>query len=97
MKLLKQYKRQTRKSFQHRSSILGLVITITDVHHLIDKLTDQPQLIKEVIFSTEKRPDSTLWVGGVKSALNTDPLFTIHDCINNIFFVIATGSAVSLK
>ena len=46
MKLLKQYKRQTRKNFQHRNSIPGLVITITDVHHLInfsmgrDKLTD---------------------------------------------------------
>ena len=44
----------------------------------------------------KKLASSASWVGGVETKLSTDPLFTIHDPVNNIIFVVDTGSAVSL-
>ena len=44
----------------------------------------------------KKLPDSTSWVGGVESEVNTGPLFTIYDKTNNITFVVDTRSTVSL-
>ena len=44
----------------------------------------------------KKIPDSTSWVRGVESEVNTGPLFTIYDKTNNITFVVDTGSTVSL-
>ena len=59
-KTIEQYKRQTRKFFQHRNFNLSSITTITDLHHVIDfsmgrdKLTDLTQLIKDVIFINQK-------------------------------------------
>ena len=44
----------------------------------------------------KKLPDSTSWVGGVGSEVNTGPLFIIYDKTNNITFVVDTGSRASL-
>ena len=35
-------------------------------------------------------------MSGVETKLSIDPLFTIHDPVNNIIFIVKTGSAVSL-
>jgi len=44
----------------------------------------------------KERPNSTSWVGGVESNINTGPLFKIVDNINNIVFVVVTVSTISL-
>ena len=99
---MKHCKHQTRKIFHQCNLILDPVTITTNLHLLIDlimlnnKFTGLTHLIKDVIFINQKRPDLTSWVGGVESALNTDPLFTIKDYFNNIVFVIDSSSAVSL-
>ena len=72
-------------------------VTSPKKHTSRSKITDRLiTLIIPTAKLSKTLASSASWVSGVEAKLSTEPIFTIHDPINNIIFVVDTGSAVSL-